>query len=64
MQFVFTPVSWVIWLACYEGAEEEAPKKKKKAKDSGAPSPEFLVRVHLWLVFFTAATVHHGWIAH
>ena len=63
LQFVFQPVSWVIWLGMYEG--KEAPKKKKKkAKDSGAPTPEFLVRVHLWLVFFTAATVHHGWIAH
>ena len=37
-------MSWVIWLGMYEG--KEAPKKKKKkAKDSGAPSPEFLVRV-------------------
>ena len=61
-QFVFTPVSWVIWLGFYEGKEEEAPKKKK-AKDSGAPSPEFLVRIHLWLMFFAAATARHSWIA-
>ena len=43
-QFTLGFPSWIIWLACYEGKEEEASKKKKKAKDSGAPSPEFLVR--------------------